>query len=320
MPSRRLKRLALVVAFLGILNSAATAQSQQDYRDAQYVQVTLGDMNQEVGLRLVDDQPDGLTEKLTANAGRKSVAGQSAGDRFFYVDVHDTYVHGGLNKVTMTVTYLDRGLTPFYLEYDSYDPVRPASTVEAVSRKQVTVATRANTDSWKIERITLEDARFGNNQPGGADFRFGSADELIIGNISVMLVSHQDPTPPIHVTVDGRAVAFDVVPYIDPATSRTLVPMRAMFNALGVGNNDIVWDGAARTVTAHRGQTTITLTIEHATAYVNYVPVLLDQPAVIRADRTLVPLRFVSEQFGLKVEWDSVNRLITLTTPAQTQP
>lgn len=333
MRSRRLKRLAVIAALLGALapagivraetqpvQPALPAQTQQDFSGAQYVQVTLGDLNQEEGLRLIDGQPDGLTEPLTQDLGRKSAASPTGGERFFYVDIHDTYVRGGINKVVMTVTYLDRGLTPFYIEYDSYDPARPDSTAEAVTRKRAPVATRTNSDVWKTERITLEDARFGNNQPGGADFRFGSSDELVIRNVSVLLVSHEQPQPPIRVVVDGKEVRFDVVPYVDPITNRTLVPMRAMFNALGVDNGNIAWDGAARRVTATRGQTTISLTIDQDVAFVNFAPVQLEQPAVIRADRTLVPLRFVSEQFGLKVDWNAQLRLITLTSPSQPKP
>lgn len=290
------------------------AQAEQDYRYAQYVQVTLGEINEEAGIRLVEEQPDGLTEPVPQDSGRRSAANPAGSERYFYFDVHDSYIRGGLNKVVMTVTYHDRGLTPLYLEYDAFDPDRPDSTVDAVVKKRIPVAVRANTGDVKTERISLPDARFANHQPGGADFRFNSADELIITNVSVLLVSHEDPKPPIRVVVDGRPVVFDVVPYIDPRTSRTLVPMRAILTALGVTAENIAWDAPSRTVLARRGNTSVSLTIDSDIAYVNYLPVKLDQPAVIRADRTLVPVRFVSEQFGLKVGWDQVNRVITLTS------
>jgi len=321
MATGRTRCLAALIALLTALAPtgmhAAEVPAQpapQDFADAQYVQVTLGLPNQEAGIAVVDGQPDGQTDALPEGVGRRSLAPAGATDRYFYFNVHDTYIHGGLNKVVMSITYLDKGLTPIWLEYDSFDTVRPDSKADAVTRKRVPIVTRSNSESWKTERVTLEDGRFDNNQPGPADFRIGSTDELVLRSVSVLRVAHEQPKPPIRVVLDGKEIIFDVVPYVDPATSRTLVPMRAMFVALGIPNDSIQWDAAARRVEAKKGATAITLTIDSPWAYVNFAPVQLDQPAVIRADRTLAPLRFVSEQFGLKVDWNDQLRVITLTT------
>lgn len=315
------RRAAALGALLGMLGFAgvAAAEATGDYKEAQFVQVALGAFNQEAGIRLVDGQPDGLTEPLTDGAGRRSLpnTSQPGAERFFYLDVHDSYIYGGINRVTVMVTYLDKGLTPVFLEYDSYDPMRPGSNAEAVVRKRIPLVSRTNTEGWKTESVSLEDARFAGGQPGLADFRIGSADELVLRNVSLLRVAHEEPPPPIRVMLDGRAVTFDVVPWVDPITNRTLVPMRALFNALGVPNEQIKWDGAARKVEARRNQTLIALSIDSEWAQVNYLPVKLDQPAVIKADRTLVPLRFVAEQFGLSVEWNGAQRLIALTSPAR---
>lgn len=330
MLSSLIRRSIGMAAVLALMISAAGAGAQEvsqtqpapDYQNAQYVQISLGFPNNEAGLRAIDGIPDGLTEPLPDGSGRKSVAAevttpdQSAPERFFYFDVHDSYINGGLNKVTMTITYLDQGLSPVYLDYDSLDTVRPTSTTDAVVKKRVTAVNRTNTEAWRTIYVTLEDARFENHQQGGADFRIGSVDELVLRNVSVLRVSHEKPQPPIRVVVDGREVQFDVAPFVDPQTSRTLVPMRAMFTALGVLNENIYWNQAARTAEARKGQTVIALTIDNPVAYVNFLPVLLDQPAVIVDGRTLVPLRFVSEQFGLKVHWNAELRVITMTTQA----
>lgn len=319
MATRPIRCLAAVVALLTLLAPGRSLAAEvpappQDYHDAQYVQLTLGFPNQEAGIAAVDGQPDGLTEALPDGVGRRSLAPAVGTDRYFYFTIHDTYIHGGLNKVVMTVTYQDKGLTPIWLEYDSFDSVRPDAKADAAVKKRVPIVTRSNSEAWKTERVTLDDARFENNQPGPADFRIGSTDELVLRSVSVLLVAHEQPKPAIRVSLDGTEVAFDVVPYLDPATSRVLVPMRAIFNALGVTNEHIKWDEAARRVEAVRGQTIMALTIDSPVAFVNYVPMLLDQPAIIRGDRTLVPVRFVSEQFGLKVEWNPDLRLVTLTT------
>lgn len=295
-----------------------TAQTGPSYEGAPYVQVVLGSTNLDQGIRLLGDQPDGLTTTLPDTSGRQSMPNASDSDRFFYFEVNDSYIMGGKNVVRLTVTYRDTGLTWFYMEYDSYDPVRPTSSLPEVSRKRIDLAQRGNTDAWRTLIINLDDARFAGNLPGGADFRIGSVDGLILRNVAVSLIRKEESGPPPRVVIDGKEVAFDpddAMPFIDPVTSRTLVPLRKMANALGITDENIKWNDETRTVELKRGQSTIMLTIDSKQALVNYLPVPeLDQPAIIRNSRTFVPLRFVSEQFGLLVGWDGEQRLVTLTS------
>ncbi|MBC7325823.1 MAG: copper amine oxidase N-terminal domain-containing protein, partial [Moorella sp. (in: Bacteria)] len=59
----------------------------------------------------------------------------------------------------------------------------------------------------------------------------------------------------ISVVIDGRPLATDVAPVREGG--RVLVPMRAIFEALGAKVN---WDGAAKTVTASKSGTSVRLT------------------------------------------------------------
>lgn len=292
---------------------------QQNYQGAQYVQLTLGVTNVEEGIRLVEGQPDGLTEASVDQRGRKSVANPAGTERFFYFDVHDTYVKGGHSKVRLAIAYQDVGLTPIYVEYDSFDPLRPEARTEDVTRKRIAVVNRTNSEGWKTAFVELSDARFGGAQSGGADFRIGSGDDLVLSNVSVVVMQRVQVLPTVRVFLDGREVRFnpdEVQPFVHAETSRTLVPFRAMFNALGVTDENIKWIQETRTVEAKRGNTTLALTIDDVTVRVNgqVVPERLDQPATIVASRTVVPLRFVAEQFGLQVQWDGVQRVVSLTT------
>jgi len=110
------------------------------------------------------------------------------------------------------------------------------------------------------------------------------------------------------VNLDGQKLSFDVSPRIE--NGRTLVPLRAIFEALGA---TIEWDDTSKTVTAVKGSTNIKLTIDQAMAYKNGNEVKLDVAAKIVNSRTLVPLRFVSEAIGATVNWDETTRLITIT-------
>jgi hypothetical protein len=112
----------------------------------------------------------------------------------------------------------------------------------------------------------------------------------------------------ISVTVDGKALAFDVPPR--NLNGRIVVPLRAIFEAMGA---DIDWDEAEQTVTATKGDTVVTLAIGEATATVNGEAVQLDQPGILQNGRTLAPLRFVAETFGGSVYWDGDAQTAAIT-------
>lgn len=284
-----------------------------DLSTAPYLDISLGAINEGTGLRLIEGMVDGATE-AGIQGGRRAVANAAGPNRYFYFDVHDTYIHGGFNRVTMTITYDDLGTGPIDLEYDAYDVVNPTNLDDAWVKRRVSVAVRTNSGGVKTAFVVLEDARFGNNQPGGADFRLVATDDLVLRNLSLMRTWEPTANLPLRVVLDGQEVLFEVPPFIQPETSTTMVPMRRLFNALGVANDQILWDGEARTVTAKKGKTTIVLRIDSDIALVDGMPVRLQQPAIIQDGSTLVPLRFVSESFGLSVQADMQMRLITITS------
>ncbi len=109
----------------------------------------------------------------------------------------------------------------------------------------------------------------------------------------------------INVFVNHNAVQMDVKPIIEKG--RTLVPFRAIFEALGT---EVTWDDVTKTVTAIKNETRISFEIGSCTAVVNGNEVTIDVPAKIVESRTLVPIRFISESLGYKVDWDNMIRNI----------
>jgi hypothetical protein len=89
---------------------------------------------------------------------------------------------------------------------------------------------------------------------------------------------------------------------------RTLVPLRAIFEALGA---DVKWDGSTQTVIAIKAGKEIKLIIG-GQAYKNGQPVTLDVPAKIVDGRTMVPLRFVSEALGTSVRWEDATQTVSI--------
>lgn len=103
----------------------------------------------------------------------------------------------------------------------------------------------------------------------------------------------------VRVILDGELLSFDQDPIIE--SGRTLVPMRTIFTKLGA---NVDWDQKTKTVSSHRSDVEITLTIGEKQATVNGETVALDVPAQVRNGRTLVPLRFVAEAMDADVNWD----------------
>ncbi len=95
-------------------------------------------------------------------------------------------------------------------------------------------------------------------------------------------------------------------------SGRTYVPLRATGD---VFKAEVLWDAAEKKVTYKMGDTTIELWIGKNTANVNGKSVALQNPPIIVSNSTYVPLRFVSEQLGSKVEWDQNSKTVTITYP-----
>lgn len=112
----------------------------------------------------------------------------------------------------------------------------------------------------------------------------------------------------VKVFVKGKKVPFDVEPFITPQ-GRTMVPLRAIVEALGA---DVEWDGRLQLVTVAKGDVTIVLPVGSLRATVNGSEVALDVPAVIVGNRTMVPLRFLSESLGAQVGWFSQGQVVSV--------
>ena len=107
----------------------------------------------------------------------------------------------------------------------------------------------------------------------------------------------------IYVRLNDTILAFDEPPVIE--NDRTLVPMRFLFEQMGA---DVEWDQATRTATASMNGATVSFSIDDTTAQVNGTAATMDVPARLINDKTMVPLRFLSENMGYTVTWDEAAR------------
>ena len=116
------------------------------------------------------------------------------------------------------------------------------------------------------------------------------------------------PVPKVSVKINGEIQTYDQPPVI--LNDRTLVPLRGIFEALGAV---VSWDEKNRTVTATKDGNMIKLTIGSKIALKNGLTINLDQPPQLINDRTMVPVRFVSEALGAEVDWDETTRTVSIT-------
>lgn len=131
-----------------------------------------------------------------------------------------------------------------------------------------------------------------------------SVKQLTVDEYMNLLIPGLSEMPENFIVVrhNGEEVVFaDQQPVI--VEDRTLVPFRALFEQLGA--EDITWDETNRTVRAKYNDKNMVLEIDNTTAIVGDEKITLDVPAQIIGDRTMVPLRFVSENFGYKVKFNN---------------
>ena len=103
--------------------------------------------------------------------------------------------------------------------------------------------------------------------------------------------------------VDMEKIATDTPPAV--VEGRTLVPLRAIFEAIGA---TVEWDQNTYTATGVKGDTTVVVQLNNTTAYVNGEARTLDVPAQLINNRTMVPARFISESMGCDVTWYQIGR------------
>ena len=124
----------------------------------------------------------------------------------------------------------------------------------------------------------------------------------------------------ITVELDGVKIDFDVNSKV--IDGRTMVPLRKIFEEIGAL---VKWDSDTQTVSARKNSKTITLAVDSNVLNIDSgkiddegnpitETVALEVPAQIVDERTLVPVRAISESFDLNVDWDEDNNKVVITS------
>ncbi len=111
-------------------------------------------------------------------------------------------------------------------------------------------------------------------------------------------------------------VELDVAAYIS-ASNYTMLPVRAVAKALGIPNENVIWNGEARTATVMYGSKVITMTVGQKTMYLNGAPVPTSSAVEIKEEngvgRAFLPMRDLGVALGVAdITWDAATKTATL--------
>lgn len=107
-------------------------------------------------------------------------------------------------------------------------------------------------------------------------------------------------------------VDLDAPAYVN-AAGYTMLPVRAVAKALGVNNNNVLWNAEARTVTIMYGQRIITMTVGQKVVYVNGSALPATAAVEISKDRTFLGMRDLSTALGVTdITWDAATKTATM--------
>lgn len=137
---------------------------------------------------------------------------------------------------------------------------------------------------------------------------------LLISLIGVTIIVNG--TEGVNVTVNGKMVNFpDAKPFIDE-NGRTLLPVRFVTEELGA---TVEWNAGEQKAYVKKDATIVTIKINDKDILVNGLIKRMDTKAIIKEDRTFVPIRYTAESLGASVGWDGSTRTVIIST-GQTVP
>lgn len=132
---------------------------------------------------------------------------------------------------------------------------------------------------------------------------------LMTSLVAAGTINTQGHMQPITVTINGERVSFEPGAMI--VDGRTLVPLRGVFEKLGA---HVDWNKETNQVVVKEGSVEVLLEVGNLSVLVNGELKQLDVPSMLIDNRTLVPVRFITEALGHEVKWDAANKQVNITS------
>ncbi len=120
---------------------------------------------------------------------------------------------------------------------------------------------------------------------------------------------HHYQSAEVNIEINGETMKIEDMPPVI-LEDRTLVPARAVFETMGA---EVAWNADTKEVYIKKQSDVVILKIDDEIGIKNGIAFSMDVPAKIVNDRTMIPVRAVSEAFGWEVGWDNKTRLVSIT-------
>lgn len=207
-------------------------------------------------------------------------------------------VTAGDLRVTETPVVVGRVLT-FRVTGTSSE----ASTI-TIDRVNVDVARAAMEGNLTVGIRGLDSANWNDTNVNLATAVIGRIGDAIVGRASVFTIGA------LSFVRDGVTTAIDAAPVI--VGDRTMLPLRFAAMAVGVSEDNILWDPVRRTVTLI-GDRVVQLQLGSTNMLINGVAVPLDVAPSIVNGRTMLPIRALAQALRADIVWDGAARTVTVT-------
>lgn len=113
---------------------------------------------------------------------------------------------------------------------------------------------------------------------------------------------------PISLYINGELTTTTVMPPVQ-IDGNTLVPAREVFAKMGA---EVLWKSAEKSVYITKGEQLMVLTIDSKEVWVDGEIKEANMPAKLINDKVMIPLRFISEALGFKVQWIGPTKTIMI--------
>lgn len=112
------------------------------------------------------------------------------------------------------------------------------------------------------------------------------------------------------IILDNQELAMPKGISLENVNGSVMIPIRVVVENLGF---QVLWEQKTRKVTVQQDGKSVELAVGRKTADADGVTLDLNAAPKQTGNTVLVPIRFVSEQFGLKVGWDNSDKTVYLT-------
>lgn len=205
-------------------------------------------------------------------------------------------------KLGMPVSAMWRLYDSFFTDTDSSGLVHCPSEDDAyLGNHQMTIVGIRNDDTYIV--VNSYGENYGFKGMYFIPFKYNFVEAYSISDTIIpakykakkIVLKINDP----NIIVDDKIVISDMNPVV--LDDRTMIPIRIISEALGAS---IEWVSDSLSVIIRSEEAEIKLKIGDANYSIDGVNYKMDTEPVVLNDRTLVPIRFISEALNCDVEWD----------------